>query len=91
MAPAEKDPFELFETWLKEAEAKEPNDPNAMALATADAQGRYRSEIFPGLWLDAPSLLKEDLAAVLAFGRQGVGSPEHAQFVARLGAAATAK
>ena len=40
MAPAEKDPFELFETWLKEAEAKEPNDPNAMALATADAQGR---------------------------------------------------
>ena len=28
-------PFELFDIWLKEAEASEPNDPNAMALATA--------------------------------------------------------
>lgn len=40
MAAADKDPFELFQAWLKEAEAKEPNDPNAMALATADAEGR---------------------------------------------------
>lgn len=34
------DPFARFRAWLAEAEAKEPNDPNAMALATADAQGR---------------------------------------------------
>ena len=34
------DPFALFETWYAEAQASEPNDPNAMALATADAGGR---------------------------------------------------
>jgi len=33
------DPFVLFQEWLKEAEGAELNDPNAMALATADAQG----------------------------------------------------
>jgi pyridoxamine 5'-phosphate oxidase len=33
------DPFVLFQEWLKEAEGAEPNDPNAMALATADAAG----------------------------------------------------
>lgn len=36
----DRDPFELFGEWLGEAEASEPNDPNAMALATADAEGR---------------------------------------------------
>ena len=33
------DPFELFESWLREAEASEPNDSNAMALATVDPTG----------------------------------------------------
>ena len=33
------DPFNLFAEWLKEAEAKEINDPNAMALATVDEEG----------------------------------------------------
>jgi len=32
-------PFSVFAEWLAEAEAKEPNDPNAMALATVDADG----------------------------------------------------
>ncbi len=32
-------PFELARTWLNEAEAREINDPNAMALATADENG----------------------------------------------------
>ncbi len=32
-------PFDLFADWLEEAKASEPNDPNAMALATADADG----------------------------------------------------
>lgn len=36
---AESEPFQLFESWFKEAKAKEPNDPNGMALATADASG----------------------------------------------------
>jgi len=34
------DPIAIFDTWLREAEAGEPNDPNAVALATADARGR---------------------------------------------------
>ena len=34
------DPFALFETWYAEAKASEPNDPNAMTVATADAAGR---------------------------------------------------
>jgi pyridoxamine 5'-phosphate oxidase len=34
------DPFALFDAWLADAQASEPNDPNAMALATADAAGR---------------------------------------------------
>jgi pyridoxamine 5'-phosphate oxidase len=33
------DPFVLFGDWLHEAQAKEPNDANAMALATVDADG----------------------------------------------------
>src|SRR3569623_2805716 len=34
------DPHALFEEWLAEARQPEPNDPTAMALATADAEGR---------------------------------------------------
>lgn len=33
------DPFALFAEWFEEAKKKEPNDANAMALATADANG----------------------------------------------------
>lgn len=36
---AEADPFALFSEWLKEALAREPNDGNAMALATVDEAG----------------------------------------------------
>ena len=36
---AESEPFVLFERWFQEAKRKEPNDPNGMALATADASG----------------------------------------------------
>lgn len=35
----ETDPFALFAVWLADAVAKEPNDPNAMALATVDETG----------------------------------------------------
>lgn len=34
-----EDPHALFEAWFAEARAKEPNDPEAMALATVDADG----------------------------------------------------
>ena len=33
------EPFSLFADWLAAAREKEPNDPNAVALATADADG----------------------------------------------------
>lgn len=36
---AAADPFAQFAAWLAEAEKSEPNDANAMALATADADG----------------------------------------------------
>lgn len=36
---AGSDPFALARSWLTEAEASEPNDPNAIALATVDDQG----------------------------------------------------
>ncbi len=35
-----KDPIALFQAWMADAEASEVNDANAMAVATADAQGR---------------------------------------------------
>ncbi|MFA6116128.1 MAG: pyridoxamine 5'-phosphate oxidase [Sphingomonas sp.] len=35
-----QDPFTLFDIWYAEARETEPNDSNAMALATADAEGR---------------------------------------------------
>lgn len=34
------DPFALFDEWFAAARASEPNDPEGMALATADASGR---------------------------------------------------
>ncbi len=34
------DPHALFELWMRHAEAREPNDPNAVALATVDARGQ---------------------------------------------------
>ncbi|MEW6751600.1 MAG: hypothetical protein AB1505_11580 [Candidatus Latescibacterota bacterium] len=43
--------------------------------------------MFPGLWLDAPALLRGDLAAVLAVLRQGIDTPGHRAFAERLQAA----
>jgi pyridoxamine 5'-phosphate oxidase len=34
------DPFDQFQRWFDEAKTSEPNDPDAMALATVDAAGR---------------------------------------------------
>jgi Uma2 family endonuclease len=50
------------------------------------ADGIYRSEVFPGLWLDPQAFLKRDGKRVLAVLREGLASPEHAAFVARLAA-----
>jgi pyridoxamine 5'-phosphate oxidase len=39
------DPFALFETWFAEAKASEPNDPNAMTLATVGPAYRPSARI----------------------------------------------
>ncbi|MBI3946346.1 MAG: Uma2 family endonuclease [Armatimonadetes bacterium] len=49
-----------------------------------DDTGIYRSEVFPGLWLNAPALLRDDRPAVLQTLQAGLESPEHADFVAAL-------
>jgi Uma2 family endonuclease len=48
------------------------------------ADGVFRSEVFPGLWLDPAALLRNDGRRVTEVLRQGLASPEHAAFVARL-------
>jgi pyridoxamine 5'-phosphate oxidase len=37
---AKEDPFALFHAWFDEAKKSEPNDHNAMSVASVDAQGR---------------------------------------------------
>jgi Putative restriction endonuclease len=49
------------------------------------SDGILRSEVFPGLWLDPEALLRRDLPAVLSRLHEGLASPEHAAFVAKLG------
>ncbi|MEQ8331990.1 pyridoxamine 5'-phosphate oxidase [Nisaea sp.] len=43
--PDTDNPFELFAGWLQAASETEPNDPNAMTVATADADGRPSARI----------------------------------------------
>ena len=51
---------------------------------TPDGDGVLRSEVFPGLWLQPAALWSGDLAAMLAVLQEGLASPEHAAFLARL-------
>ncbi len=48
------------------------------------SDGTLRSEIFPGLWLDAAAMTRSDLGAVLDVLQRGLSSTEHADYVARL-------
>src|SRR5262245_7580084 len=50
----------------------------------ADARGILRSEVFPGLWLDGPALLRGDSAALRAAVTAGAATDAHAAFRARL-------
>lgn len=45
------DPFDLFDAWFTDAEEYEPNDPNAMYLATVDGNGmpNARAVLLKGL------------------------------------------
>jgi len=53
--------------------------------------GVFRSEVFPGLWLDKAALLADDRPSLLRSIQSGTASPEHAAFVARLKQAAEVK
>jgi Uma2 family endonuclease len=56
------------------------------AELTSGEDGLYRSEVFPGLWLDATALFAADLDALIAALDRGLATPEHAEFAARLAA-----
>jgi len=49
-----------------------------------DADGIFKSQVFPGLWLDPAAMLKRDLGAVLRVVQQGTASTEHVAFLAKL-------
>jgi hypothetical protein len=49
--------------------------------------GIYRSEIFPGLWLDPEALIRGDGRRLRAVVDLGCATPEHATFATRLTAA----
>ena len=55
------------------------------------ADGVFRSREFPGLWLDAEAVLGNDRQRVLAALRQGLATPEHAAFLAKLAKQASKK
>jgi hypothetical protein len=50
----------------------------------ADVDGVFRSEVFPGLWLEPAAFLNRDRKRLLSVLRQGLASPDHTAFVARL-------
>ncbi len=51
---------------------------------TPGDDGLYRSEAFPGLWLDATALFAEDSVALIVALERGLATPGHAAFAARL-------
>jgi Uma2 family endonuclease len=54
--------------------------------AAVDDNGWYKSEVFPGLWLDPAALLRGEVGEVLAVLQKGIDSSEHAGFVQRIAA-----
>jgi hypothetical protein len=54
-----------------------------------DEDGILRSTIFPGLWLDPLALVTDNSDRLYDVLQRGLDSPEHADFVTRLRAAAT--
>lgn len=60
-------------------------------VIVADGDGVMRSQLFPGLWLNAERFWQGDVADVLAALQQGLASEEHAAFAQQLAAAAAGK
>lgn len=55
------------------------------------SDGIYRSRVFPGLWLDPTALFERSPRRLSTVVRQGLSTPEHAAFVAKLEARAKKK
>jgi pyridoxamine 5'-phosphate oxidase len=53
-SPTDPDPFALFDAWMTEAETTEPNDPNAMTVATATPDGAPAARILLLKEVDPP-------------------------------------
>ncbi len=53
----------------------------------ADPDGVVRVRAFPGLWVHTEALLARDHGRLMSTLQQGLATPEHAAFVARLAAA----
>ena len=53
-------------------------------LLSPDRHGLLRSRVFPGLWLDSKALLASNIQQVLARLQEGLHSPEHKRFIAKL-------
>ncbi len=51
---------------------------------TADADGVFRSVVFPGLWIHGDDLLNGQREATLEILNRGLKSPEHMTFVSKL-------
>ncbi len=56
-----------------------------------DTSGIFRSQVFPGLWLNIDSALRLDTGAVLRTLQAGLRSRPHQQFVAKLRGAKSAR
>jgi hypothetical protein len=50
----------------------------------AGEDGIYRSQVFPGLWLDPHAYFAEDIETLFTTLDQGLATPAHAEFVVRL-------
>lgn len=76
------DPFALFETWLDEAKATEINDPNAMTVATADAEGFPNARMVLLKGLDAAGATERGFVFYTNFegtkGRELIAHPKAA-------------
>ena len=53
-------------------------------LAADPADGLLKSEVFPGLWLDADALISGDLPRLAAAVERGCATPPHAAFARKL-------
>jgi Uma2 family endonuclease len=57
---------------------------NVFAPLPPGPDGIFRSQVFPGLWLDPAAFFAEDLDRLIAVLDEGLATPEHAAFVAKL-------